>query len=135
MLYADDTLLIHWSAKYLGEYMQSIAACGKAYGLSLHFEKLEALPVRSTAKLSNTDGATIKMKESLKYLGSLLHQDGHMTSELQQKIATAREDFKQLSKIWNHTSVLIQVKRSIYQQCIFSKLMRIRIGERLANEN
>ena len=46
-----------------------------------------------------------------------------MIAELKQRLAIARDDFNQLSKIWNHTSVLPRTKRAIFQQCIVSKLL------------
>ena len=69
------------------------------------------------------DGTVVKSRLAIKYLGCSLHDDGRMIGELKQKLATARHEFKQLSKVWNHTSVLVKTKYAIYQQCVVSKLL------------
>ena len=72
--------------------------------------------------IRNSDGTEVKIKMAIKYLGCTLHQDGQMLGELKQKLACARNEFNQLSKVWNHTAVTTKVKRSVYQQCILNKL-------------
>ena len=103
--------------------MKSIENCGRTYGLILNFSKVETLSVGTQPILYNSDNTIVKSIESLKYLGCVLQQSGLMIAELKQKLATARHEFKQLSKVWNHTSVLVKTKYAIYQQCVVSKLL------------
>ena len=67
VLYADDTLLIHSAPQLLQAYMRSIEVCGRTYGLSLNFDKVEALPVKCLQTIQNSDGSAVKTKECLKY--------------------------------------------------------------------
>ena len=110
MLYADDTLLLHTSVSFLQDYMTSIEKHGKAYGLTLNFKKVEALPVRTQHTLQNSDDTQVKTTNSLKYLGCLLDENGQLTGELKRRIAMARDDFNQLAKVWNHVSVAVKTK-------------------------
>ena len=117
MTHTSDTLC----AQSLQAYMRSIEVCGRTYGLSLNFDKIEALPVKCLQTIQNSDGSAVKTKECLKYLGCSLDSNGRMMGELKQKIAIARDEFNQLSKVWNHTTVFVKVKRAVFQQCIISK--------------
>ena len=65
----------------------------------MNFEKVEVMPVRCTAAVTNSDGSMVKVKDCLKYLGCSLQSDGHMMGELKQRLGIARDDFKQLSKV------------------------------------
>ena len=123
ILYADDTLLMHSSPSFLEKYMSCIEACGKTYGLALNFSKVEALPIRCDQCIRNSDGSNVISKSSLKYLGCVLHADGHITAELKQRIGNAKADFDQLCKIWDHTALPVKKKLAIYHQCILTKLL------------
>ena len=123
VLYADDTLLLHTSVRFLEAYMKTIEKHGRTYGLVLNFSKVEALPVRDDATICNSNGSPVATKQSLKYLGAALHKNGQVTGELKQKLKLARNDFKQLSKVWNHASVPVKTKHAVFQQCIVSKLL------------
>ena len=43
VLFADDTLLIGCSARYLTEYMGAVERCGMEYGLQMHWDKVQML--------------------------------------------------------------------------------------------
>ena len=76
VLYADDTLLLHSSEAFLAAYMQEIERSGREYGLILNFNKVEALTVRTQHQIRNSDNSLVTSKDSLKYLGSTLHENG-----------------------------------------------------------
>ena len=56
------------------------AEAGAEYGLSFISKKLEALPARTSAKILKPDGKEIETKTKMIYLGSLLSEDGSVTS-------------------------------------------------------
>ena len=87
------------------DYTHCLERAGKEYGLILNFDKVEGLLVRCSQALKNADSSDIKSRDSLEYLGCSLHLDGHMPGELKQRLGMARDDFVQMNKIWNHSSI------------------------------
>ena len=81
-LYADDTLLIGKDPKLIQRYMNVIAEEGKRYGLHLNMSKLEMIQINCDVRICDPDGQPIKKKDSMKYLGALLHKNGRIDTEL-----------------------------------------------------
>ena len=49
-VYADDTLLIGTSERYLSEFLPAVAAAGGRYGMELHWQKFQVLAVQSRGR-------------------------------------------------------------------------------------
>ena len=88
--------------------MQIVATEGAKYGLRLN---------------NNEDGAPIKSKASLKYLGALLQKTGRIDSEIGAKIGTAKSEFRSLVQIWNHANICIRRKIQLYKSLVLSRLL------------
>ena len=71
----------------------------------------------------DTDGQPIKKKESIKYLGALLHATGQISSEIDCKIGIANQEFNNLQKIWKHTNMSQRRKIELYKSLILSKFL------------
>ena len=94
-MYADDTLLIEVIGEHLQSYMESIASCGKEYGLQLNWHKVEQMNIACQAdSVLQPDGTPIVCKKSLKYLGIQLASDGHIESEVSLKFGRTGQDVK-----------------------------------------
>ena len=61
-MYADDTFIVDIEAATAEKVMQAIGRAGACYGLSFNWRKLEALPVRTEAKIQTPDGTFVKEK-------------------------------------------------------------------------
>ena len=123
LLYADDTLVVDADESIIKLYMDCIKEAGAQYGLSFNWSKLDGLPVRCEVNLSTPQGDQVKVKQSMKYLGSILSADGHVSGELSMRLGAAQSDFQKLCKIWSHSSISMQRKLHIYQACVLSKLL------------
>jgi len=124
LIYADDTLLVGAHASSLQHYMNCIAAVGKEYGLSLNLTKLEQLNVNiDEAQIYDASGGLIQAKASIKYLGAQLKADGHIESEIMQKLGVASREFDNLRRIWNHCHISQQFKFTVFTACVVQKLL------------
>ena len=123
VIYADDTLLLSVSDAHLSEYLDAIAACGKKYGMELHWGKFQLLPVRCSPSVCTPDGAQIPAKERMEYLGTTLTDDVHDQHELVKRIAMAKADFVALEKVWRRSALTWKRKLAIFHSLIESKLL------------
>ena len=74
--------------------MRCVAEVGLEYGLALNPGKTEVLCCRCNDKVRSPDGAGVKQKESMIYLGASLSADGRVDSEVARRIGAARADFR-----------------------------------------
>eukprot|EP00973_Karenia_brevis_P084661 11748291-Karenia_brevis.AAC.1 len=82
--------------------MECFAMIGGEYGMSFNLDKLEILAVRTYHEVYDCMGRAIRKKGKLKYLGSILTDDGRITSELGQRLGLARMDFDGLQACWKN---------------------------------
>ena len=122
LLYADDTLIIDSSKELVHAYMMAISEIGKSLGLSLNWDKVELLTLRTDGDIRAPDGQPIKKKQSIKYLGSTLASDGRIHHELSRRLGAAAADFKVLQRLWNHSTLNATRKLRIFDACVLSKL-------------
>ena len=122
LVYADDTLLLDANPDVVQELMSCVEECGKQYGLSLNWSKVEMMRVRSNAHVVNSVGEIVREKEALVYLGTQLSSDGRCGSELSRRIGAAKQDFKVLDSIWSHATLSRHRKVKIFKACVVSKL-------------
>ena len=105
VLYADDTLLIGKEPKHVEEFARAVEAAGAEYGMSLHWGKVQAMPVCSTRKLKQENGEPMKQCDAILYLGGLISNYGQAESELSRRIGTAHGEFRKLRQVWNHANL------------------------------
>ena len=99
--------------------MRCIAQVGKTYGLSLNWKKVEQMNINCQGMdIYSSEGDIIQVKNCLKYLGAQLHADGHLESEIAQKLGIASQEFKTLRRIWNHCNISRSFKFVIFTACI-----------------
>ena len=123
VLYADDTLLLGSCVGDVEALARAVERAGAEYGMSLHWGKTQALNVRSSEHLHAPDGALIKSRGSLLYLGGLITEDGRIDSELSRRIGSAASDFRLLRQVWSHTDISRERKLHYFEAFIMSKLM------------
>ena len=123
LVYADDTLVFDTEPQKAEDYMNCIKDIAAEYGLTFNVGKLEAMPVRTSAAISNGQGGVINTKNSIRYLGSLISNDGRMSSELGARIGGATAEFETLRRIWGHCSLTRAKRVQIFRACVESRLL------------
>ena len=123
ILYADDTLMICRDHHFAQHFLDCIRSVGYKFGLELNDAKCEILGNTDSIDLRDSKGKPIPIKQSIRYLGSLLSIDGRVHSELSQRIGFAQMVFTKLARIWKHANVSRQRKVKIYESCVLSLLM------------
>ena len=123
LLYADDTLLFGVSASSLGYFLAAVADSGAEYGLSLNVSKTQLMNIRTGGTVEAPGGQVLQQKESMVYLGGLLHSDGKADHELSRRIGLAAADFKSLARVWTRSSLSRARKLGIFESCVLSVLV------------
>ena len=118
-----DTLLIDMYGNNVQQYMNAVVELGKEYGMQINWKKVDVMQMRAEADICDPGGKVLVSKDSIKYLGALLHESGKIDSELSRRIGIASGDFKKLSAVWNHSSLSKQRKFQIYRACICSNVL------------
>ena len=81
-------------------YLAAVVAKGSEFGLALHFGKTQLLRVRSVEDVHLPSGEAVAGKNSMVYLGGLLHSGGRPEHELSRRLGLANADFRTLSRVW-----------------------------------
>ena len=123
LLYADDTLLLGVEEASLQRFMAAVAEVGATYGLQLHWGKLQQLNVRCNARLRQPSGTPITPNEQLTYLGSIISDDGRIQKELLRRLGLAQGTFRELSRVWKHSSMGRRRKLLLFNALVVSRLM------------
>lgn len=105
VLYADDTLLIGVNGRSVQRFLQAVSDAGAAYGLSLHWGKLQLMQVRCSNDLLRPDCSKIEAKDTMTYLGTCLSSDGRISQELAKRLGLASADFRAMARMWKHTTL------------------------------
>lgn len=122
ILFADDTLLLGVSAKHVEEYAKAIQTTGREYGLEQHWGKVQLISIRSDETLCQPDGKEVKPRDSMVYLGGLLHENGRAASEFSRRIGMCRGLFKKLTQVWSCARLSTQRRIEVFNALILSKL-------------
>ena len=123
VVYADDTLLMGGSDKFVTEYLHAVAAAGKKYGMDLHWGKFQVLPIQCSPVISAENGVALPLKTRMEYLGTILSGDVHDAQELNRRIGMARADFLALSRAWKHSGLSQRRKLILYSSLVEAKLL------------
>ena len=122
ILYADDTLLLGSAACHVEELANAVAIVGLQYGLSLHWQKTQALSVGTATPLRRPDGTVINDSGTMIYLGGLLASNQGSQSELSRRIGLAASTFRSLAKVWSHSGVQVVDKLKYFNCFVISVL-------------
>ena len=123
VVYADDTLLISVSDAHLAEYLHVVACAGERYGMELHWNKFQLLPIQCSPVLQTPAGDPIPSRNRMEYLGTSLTGDIHDQAELVKRIAMAKKDFLALTNVWRRSSLTWRRKLAVFSHLVESKLL------------
>ena len=81
------------------------------------------MQVRNQDKVYKPEGQQIPAQHSMTYLGTLLSDDGQISSQLGRRIGVAKSEFIALSKVWRHSALTRQRKLFLFSSLVESKLL------------
>ena len=103
--------------------MEAVSNARAAFGLELHWEKLQLMRVRSEAAVRWPDHTDIEATPQITYLGSIMSDDGRVSRELARRLGMAHSEFRALCKIWRHSSLGRKRKIKIFEATVLPKLL------------
>ena len=105
MKYADELVILAKEEKVLQDMIDKLIEIGRCYGMEMNVEKTKVmrisrqlLPVKIMI-----DQKQLENVESLKYLGSILTNDGRCTCEIKCRIAMAKAAFNKKRTLFTST--------------------------------
>ena len=104
------------------ELTTAIGTAGSQFGMSLHWDKFQALSVSSPDQLRKPDGSYLEDRDSLVYLGGLLSRDGRAESEVSRRLGMAAGEFRKIKQVWSHAGLTKPDKLKYFQAFVLSKL-------------
>ena len=122
LAYADDLLFFSRSSVVLQEVLTTLQKHAAIYNMSLNTDKTCVLHMNDptprpifffTPHSPNTD--TVRAMNTTKYLGMAINNKGTLKSHITPKLATARQSFNKLQRLWSHHNIERQFKLKIYK--------------------
>ena len=116
--YADDTALIAENQKDLQNLLNVGKTESRKKGLDLNSKKTEVMVIsKKTTPECNifVDGTKLKQKQSCKYLGTLITQDGRSHSEVNTIIAQAKIVFQKMKLILTNKNMSMVTRQRVLQ--------------------
>ena len=104
--------------------VDAVERAGSEYCLSLHWGKVQAMPVCSDKlpMLMKENGDPVAPCDVMIYLGGLVSSDGRVNSELSRRIGMAFAEFRKLKQVWGHANLGQRQKMDFFQSSAMSKL-------------
>jgi hypothetical protein len=103
--YADEVVLLAKEVKVLQDMIDKLIEIGRCYGMEMNVEKTkvmgisrQALPVKIMI-----DQKQLENVESIKYLGSILTNDGRCTCEIKCRLVMAKAAFNKKRTLFTST--------------------------------
>ena len=125
--YADDTALIAENQKDLQNLLNVVKNESRKKGLDLNSKKTEVMVIskRTTPECKIfVDRTKVKQKQSFKYLGMRVTQDGRSLSEVNTRIAQAKIVFKIMKSILTNKNMSISMAtRQRVLQCYVEPIL------------
>ena len=123
LAFADDTLLLGVSAAHLENFLQAVASAGERFGMELHNGKLQLICIRCDEPVTKPGGEPLQPQQQMQYLGTMLSEDGRVSSELGRRIGQAKSEFRSLCKVWGHSSLSLKRKLRVFDSLVQSKFL------------
>jgi len=122
--YADDTVLIADSEKQLQKILSVVSKESKKRGLDLNAKKTECMVVSKKEQIPacniNCEGEKIKQVDKFKYLGFMVTPDGRCDTEIQKRIAIAKNTFNKMSSLLKNRNISMDTKMRIIKSYVWS---------------
>ena len=120
--FADDTAMYATSREAFEDSAMELVDTVKDWGMTVSIEKTKGMVVDTGVDESDTaplqmENGSIDMVNTFSYLGSIIANDGEITSEIASRIAKASRAFGCLRKpIFQNPNLSVLTKRAVYQR-------------------
>ncbi|GFN78636.1 endonuclease-reverse transcriptase [Plakobranchus ocellatus] len=124
--YADDTVLIAENKEDLQKLIDIAATESKRMGLELNNKKTEVMVISRRPNLNAdlfVDGTKLKQRDSFRYLGTIITQDGKSHTEIKARIAQAKTNFQKMKPLLTNNKITITTRKRALQCYIEPILM------------
>ncbi|GFO18885.1 endonuclease-reverse transcriptase [Plakobranchus ocellatus] len=124
--YADDTVLIAENKEDLQKLTDIAATESKRMGLELNSKKTEVMVINRRPNLNAdlfVDGTKLKQRDSFKYLGTIITQDGKSHTDIKARIAQAKTNFQKMKPLLTNNKITITTRKRALQCYIEPILM------------
>jgi hypothetical protein len=102
--YADELVLLAKEEKVLQDMIDKPIEIGRCYGMEIYVEKTKVMRIsRQLLPVKIMTEQKLESFEILKYLGSLLTNDGRCTCEIKSKVAMAKTAFNKKRALFTST--------------------------------
>ncbi|GFO20695.1 endonuclease-reverse transcriptase [Plakobranchus ocellatus] len=126
--YADDTVLIAENKEDLQKLIDIAATESKRMGLEFNNKKTEVMIITISRRPNLNadvfvDGTKLKQRDSFRYLGTIITQDGKSRTEIKARIAHAKTNFQKMKPLLTNNKITITTRKRALQCYIEPILM------------
>ena len=121
--YADDTTLIARSCNELQQQVSAIENISAQFGLTINATKTHMMVIDAESdadQVITIAGKAIGRVERFKFLGSIVTNDSNSSTEINVRLAIARQVMRQLTKIWKSAEISLKLKKQLVKSLVWS---------------
>ena len=123
LLYADDTLVISKSPKYMQLILKEIEAECIKYNMSLNKTKCEIIAMNAKPKILFEDKTKVKIVDKARHLGAIITKKANRETDLENRLSIARATATKLRTFWRKVKVSKIWKLQVYNAIVVSQLI------------
>ena len=121
--YADDTTLIARSCNELQQQVSAIENISAQFGLTINATKTHMMVIDAESdadQVITIAGKAIGRVERFKFLGSIVTNDSNSSTEINVRLAIARQVMRQLTEIWKSAEISLKLKKQLVKSLVWS---------------
>ena len=114
--YADDTTLIARSCNELQQQVSAIENISAQFGLTINATKTHMMVIDAESdadQVITIAGKAIGRVERFKFLGSIVTNDSNSSTEINVRLAIARQVMRQLTEMWKSAEISLKLKKQL----------------------
>ena len=121
--YADDTTLIARSCNELQQQVSAIENISAQFGLTINATQTHMMVIDAESdadQVITIAGKAIGRVERCKFLGSIVTNDSNSSTEINVRLAIARQVMRQLTEIWKSAEISLKLKKQLVKSLVWS---------------
>ena len=121
--YADDTTLIARSCNELQQQVSAIENISAQFVLTINATKTHMMVIDAESdadQVITIAGKAIGRVERFKLLGSIVTNDSNSSTEINVRLAIARQAMRQLTEIWKSAEISLKLKKQLVKSLVWS---------------
>ena len=121
--YADDTTLIARSCNELQQQVSAIENISAQFGLTINATKTHMMVIDAESdadQVITIAGKAIGRVERFKFLGSIVTNDSNSSTEINVRLAIARQVMRQLTEVWKSAEISLKLKKQLVKSLVWS---------------